>query len=138
MRVMVIVKATAESEAGVMPGPGRPDLVEMMERMGRFNQELIAAGVMLDGAGLKPTSAGARVRFTGDDRTVVKGPFGGGVEGGGGGGERTEDLIAGYWVWKVGSLEEAIEWARRCPHPHPGTDTALEIRPLYEESDFAI
>ena len=120
MRVMVIVKATRDSEAGVMPKAG------LLEEMGRFNEELIKAGVMLDGAGLKPTSKGARVRFTGTTRTVVRGPFAGAV-----------DQVAGYWLWKVGSLEEAVEWVRRCPHPHPGSDAEIEIRPLYEEADFA-
>ena len=123
MRVMVIVKATKESEAGVMPG------TELFEAMGRFNEELMKAGVMLDGAGLKPTSQGARVRFSGDDgRTVTAGPFG-----------EPKDLVAGYWLWQVKSLEEAIEWAKRCPNPHPGSASPVEveIRPLYEESDFA-
>jgi len=120
MRVMVIVKASKDSEAGVMPDPG------MLERMGRFNEELVKAGVMLDGAGLKASSHGARVRIVGSERSVIKGPFAGG-----------KDLIAGYWVWKVGSLEEAVEWVKRCPHPHPGHDTEIEIRPMFEESDFA-
>ena len=120
MRVMVIVKVTKDSEAGVMPS------ADLLAQMGKFNEELIKAGVMLDGAGLKATSNGARVRFTGSDRTVINGPF-----------TQSTDLIAGYWIWKVGSLEEAIGWAKRCPHPHPGTDTELEIRPLFEESDFA-
>ncbi|HYE03088.1 MAG TPA: YciI family protein [Phycisphaerales bacterium] len=120
MRVMVIVKASRESEAGVMPS------AELLQEMGKFNEELQKAGVMVDGAGLKPTSQGARVRFVGSDRSVIKGPFTG-----------SKDLIAGYWLWKVGSLEEAIGWLKRCPHPHPGSDTEVEIRPLFEESDFA-
>lgn len=119
MRVMVIVKATKDSEAGVMPGP------ELLGAMGKFNEELVKAGLMLDGAGLKPTSAGARVRFAGEKRSVIDGPF-----------TESKELVAGYWVWQVRSLEEAVEWLKRCPHPHPGTDTEVEIRPLYEESDF--
>jgi hypothetical protein len=117
---MVIVKATKDSEAGVMPGP------ELLEQMGTFNQELQKAGVLLDGAGLKATSQGARVRFTGSERSVIDGPF-----------TESKELIAGYWLWQVDSLEEAIEWVKRCPHPHPGTDTELEIRPLFADSDFA-
>ncbi|MBS0196525.1 MAG: YciI family protein [Planctomycetes bacterium] len=119
MRVMVIVKATKDSEAGVMPTP------ELLQQMGKFNEELIKAGIMLDGAGLNPTSKGARVRFSGSARTVISGPF-----------TESMDLIAGYWLWQVKSLEEAIEWLKRCPHPHPGNDTEVEIRPLFEESDF--
>lgn len=120
MRVMVIVKATKDSEAGVMPSP------ELLAEMGAFNEELAKAGVMLDGAGLKASSHGARVQFSGASRSVVDGPF-----------AETKELIAGYWVWQVKDLAEAIAWAKRCPHPHPGTDTHLEIRPLFEESDFA-
>lgn len=120
MRVMVMVKASKDSEAGVLPTP------ELLERMGKFNQELINAGVMLDGAGLKATSNGARVRITGTGRSVIDGPF-----------TETKELIAGYWLWQVNSLEEAIEWVKRCPHPHPGNDTEIEIRPLFEEADFA-
>lgn len=120
MRVMVIIKATRDSEAGVMPAPG------LLETMGAFNEELVKAGVMLDGAGLRPTSGGVRVRIRGTARSVIEGPF-----------TESKDLIAGYWLWQVGSLQEAVEWVRRCPHPHPGTDTEIEIRPLYEECDFA-
>lgn len=120
MRVMVIVKATKDSEAGKMPTS------DLLEQMGAFNQELVKAGVMLDGAGLRPTSKGARVRFTGSKRSVIDGPF-----------TESKELIAGYWLWQVSSLEEAIEWVKRCPHPHPGVDTEVEIRPLYEEADFA-
>lgn len=120
MRVMVMVKATGESEAGVMPSK------ELLEQMGKFNEELVKAGIMLDGAGLKATSNGARVRFTGSRRTVMDGPF-----------TESKELIAGYWLWQVSSLEEAIEWVKRCPHPHPGRDTEIEIRPLFEASDFA-
>lgn len=119
MRVMVIIKATRDSEAGVMPSP------ELLAQMGAFNEALVKAGKMLDGAGLKPTSQGARVRFTGSSRTMLPGPF-----------PDTRDLIAGYWVWEVDSLDDAIAWVKRCPHPHPGTDTEVEIRPLFEESDF--
>ena len=119
MRVMVIVKASKDSEAGKMPGK------ELLEAMGKYNQELIKAGVMLDGAGLKASSKGARVRFSGSKRTVIDGPF-----------TESKELIAGYWLWQVKSLEEAIEWLKRCPNPHP-EETEVEIRPLFEESDFA-
>ncbi|MGH7242978.1 MAG: YciI family protein [Phycisphaerales bacterium] len=120
MRVMVIVKATKDSEAGKMPSK------EMLEEMGKFNQELIKAGIMLDGAGLKASAHGARVRFAGSQRSVIDGPF-----------TETKELVAGYWLWQVKSLAEATEWLKRCPHPHPGTDCEVEIRPLLEESDFA-
>ena len=119
MRVMVIVKASKDSEAGVMPSK------QLLADMGKFNEELIKAGVMLDGAGLKPTSKSARVRFTGTKRTVIDGPF-----------TESKELIAGYWLWQVKSLDEAIEWVKRCPCPHPGHDTDVEIRPLFEPSDF--
>jgi hypothetical protein len=119
MRVMVIVKATKDSEAGVMPTP------ELLQQMGKFNEELIKAGVMLDGAGLHPSSKGARVRFAGSKRVVIDGPF-----------TESKELVAGYWVWQVRSLEEAIEWLKRCPNPHPGNEPEVEIRPLFEESDF--
>jgi len=119
MRVMVIVKATKDSEAGVMPSR------ELLEQMGAFNQDLHKAGVMLDGGGLKPSSQGARVRFAGSDRAVIDGPF-----------TESKELVAGYWLWQVRDLAEAVEWVRRCPHPHPGTTAEIEIRPLYEESDF--
>ena len=118
MRVMVIVKATRASEAGGMP------TAQLLEDMGRFNQELIAAGVMKDGGGLKPTSHGARVTFSGKDRTLRLGPF-----------ENTPELIAGYWLWEVKSLDEAIEWVKRCPNPMPEMSD-IEIRPLYAEEDF--
>jgi hypothetical protein len=120
MRVMVIVKANKDSEAGVMPSP------ELLEQMGKFNEELMKAGVLLDAAGLKATSKGARVRFSGSKRSTIDGPF-----------AESKELIAGYWVWQVSSLAEAIEWVKRCPHPHPGQDAEVEIRPLFEESDFA-
>jgi hypothetical protein len=119
MRVMVIVKASKESEAGAMPG------AELLRDMGAFNQQLIAAGIMTDGAGLKPTSQGARVAFSGADRSVSKGPFG-----------NVEDLVAGYWIWKVNDLDEAIAWVKRCPNPMP-SPSVIEIRPLYEMEDFA-
>jgi hypothetical protein len=117
---MVMVKADKKSEAGEMPSK------ELLEQMGKFNQELIKAGVMLDGAGLKASSKGARVRFSGTKRTVIDGPF-----------AETKELVAGYWLWQVSSLEEAIEWLKRCPNPHPGTEPEVEIRPLFEPSDFA-
>lgn len=118
MRVMVLVKASAESEAGVMPE------TELMAAMGRFNEELVKAGVLLAGEGLHPSSRGVRVRFSGASRTLVEGPFG-----------QTDELVAGFWIWQVRSLDEAIEWARRCPNPMPG-DSDLEIRPIFEAEDF--
>ena len=121
MRVLVMVKASKESEAGQMPSK------ELLEVMGKFNEELVKAGVMLDGAGLKASSNGARVRFSGSKRTVIDGPF-----------AETKELVAGYWLWQVRSLEEAIEWLKRCPNPHPGSEPEVEIRPLFEESDFGV
>ena len=118
MRFMIIVKATADSEAGIMPP------LESFEAMGRFNEELASAGILLAGEGLKPSSAGARVRFKGADRTVIDGPF-----------TETKELVAGYWLWQVRSLEEAIEWVRRCPNPHP-EECEIEIRPVFELDDF--
>lgn len=118
MRVMVMVKATAESEAGQMPG------TELIEAMGRYNEELVKAGIMLGGDGLKPSLKGVRVKFSGKDRTVVDGPF-----------AETKELIAGYWIWQVQSMEEAIEWVRRCPNPMP-SDSEIEIRPFFEAADF--
>jgi len=118
MRVMVIVKATVDSEAGHMPS------TKMFEEMGRFNEELVKAGIMLAGDGLKPSSKGKRVHFSGANRTVTDGPF-----------AETGELVAGYWLWQVRSLEEAVEWVRRCPNPMPG-DSDIEIRPLYEAEDF--
>jgi hypothetical protein len=118
MRVMVIVKATADSEAGILPS------TELLAEMGRFNEELVKAGVMLAGEGLQPSAKGARVRFSGKSRTVVDGPF---VE--------TKELVAGFWLWQVRSMEEAIDWVRRCPNPMP-TDSEIEIRPLFEAEDF--
>lgn len=118
MKVMVIVKATADSEAGVMPDEA------MLAAMTRFNEDLANAGILLAGEGLKPTSYGARVQFDGPSRRVIDGPF-----------AETKELIAGFWLWQVRSLEEAIEWVRRCPNPHP-TPCEIEIRPLYEADDF--
>lgn len=118
MRVMVIVKATADSEAGCMPSE------QLMLDMGRYNEELVKAGVMLAGDGLHPSSRGKRVRFSGANRTVIDGPF-----------AETKELIAGYWIWQVRSMEEALEWVRRCPNPMPG-DSDIEIRPIFEASDF--
>lgn len=120
MRVMVIVKATKESEAGVMPG------MELLTEMGKFNQELIEAGVMLAGEGLHPSSKGARVRFSGKERTVVDGPF-----------AETKELIAGFWLWQVKSMAEAIEWVKRCPNPML-SDSDIEIRPVLEAEDFGV
>ena len=120
MRVMVIVKATKNSEAGKMPSK------ELLTAMGKFNEELMKAGIMLDGDGLKPSSKGKRVRFSpGSKRTVIDGPF-----------TETKELVAGYWIWQVKSLDEAVEWVRRCPDPMPGEESELEIRPFYEPSDF--
>ena len=118
MKVMVLVKATADSEAGVMPSP------ELFEAMGKFNEELVDAGVMLAGEGLKPTSQAVRIGFDGPSRRVIDGPF-----------AETRELVAGFWLWQVRSLDEAIEWAKRCPNPMPGP-SELEIRPLYEAEDF--
>ena len=120
MRVMVIVKATKASEAGTLPSK------ELLAAMGKFNEELVKAGIMLDGDGLKPSSKGKRIRFSpGKPRTVTDGPF-----------AETKELVAGYWVWQVKSLDEAVEWARRCPDPMPGEESELEIRPFYEPEDF--
>ena len=118
MKCMVIVKATADSEAGVMPSE------ELLTAMMRYNEELVKAGVMLAGDGLKPSSEGARVKFDGSSRTVVDGPF-----------AETRELVAGYWIWQVKSLDEAIEWVKRCPNPMPGP-SEIEIRPIFEMEDF--
>jgi hypothetical protein len=118
MRVMVVVKATKESEAGAPPD------ARILEAMGKFNEELVKAGIMLSGDGLHPSSKGKRVRFSGTGRTVTDGPF-----------AETKELIAGYWVWKVKSLDEAVEWVKRCPNPHQ-SDSDIEIRPMYEMEDF--
>ena len=119
MRVMVMVKATADSEAGVMPSE------QLLAEMGRFNEELVKAGVMLAGEGLHPSTKGVRVRFSGNTRSVLDGPF-----------AETKELVAGFWIWQVASMDEAIAWAKKCPNPMPG-DSDLEIRPLFEEADFA-
>jgi hypothetical protein len=119
MRVMVIVKATKNSEAGVLPSE------KLLAEMGQFNEQLVKAGVMLAGDGLHPSSKGKRVRFSGDQRKVIDGPF-----------TETKELIAGYWIWQVKSMEEAIEWVRRCPPPMPGEESEIEIRPLFEADDF--
>lgn len=118
MRVMVIVKATPSSEAGEMPS------TEMLTAMGQYNEELVKAGVMLAGEGLHPSAKGKRVRFAGRERTVVDGPF-----------AETKELIAGFWLWQVRDLDEAVEWARRCPNPMP-EGGELEIRPVFEADDF--
>ena len=119
MRVMVLVKATEDSEAGVMPSEG------LFQAMGEFNAALVEAGIMLAGEGLKPSSAGRRVRFDGDDRTVAGGPF-----------PAVNELVAGFWLWEVQDMDEALEWVKRCPNPMPGP-SEIEIRPLYEMADFA-
>ena len=119
MRFMVIVKATKDSEAGVMPS------AQLLADMGKFNEELVKAGVMLAGEGLQPSSKGARIRFSGAKRTVIDGPF-----------AETKELVAGFWMWKVKSKEEAIEWLKRCPNPHPGQDSEIEIRQVFEAEDF--
>ena len=119
MKVMVIVKATNNSEAGMLPTE------ELLADMGTFNEELVKAGVMLAGEGLQPSAKGKRIRFVAGRRTVVDGPF-----------PQTKELVAGYWIWQVRSMDEAVEWARRCPDPMPGEEAELEIRPLYEAEDF--
>lgn len=118
MKVMVMVKATADSEAGAMPS------TELLEAMGKFNEELVNAGVMLAGEGLHPSSRGVRVAFDGPQRRVIDGPF-----------AETRELVAGFWLWEVRSMDEAIEWAKRCPNPMPGP-SELEIRPLFCSKDF--
>ena len=118
MRFMVMVKATKDSEAGKMPSR------ELLEAMGKYNEELAKAGILLAGEGLRPSSKGARVRFSGSKRTVVDGPF-----------TETKELVAGFWLWKAKSMEEAIEWVKRCPNPMP-TDSEIEIRQIFEAEDF--
>jgi hypothetical protein len=115
---MILVKATKDSEAGVLPDE------KLLTAMGNFNEELVKAGIMLAGEGLQPSSRGARVRFSGTNRTVIDGPF-----------AETKELVAGYWLWQVKSKEEAIEWVKRCPNPMPG-ESEIEIRQLFEASDF--
>lgn len=119
MRCMVIVKATRESEAGVLPSG------KMLTDMTRFNEELMKAGILLAADGLKPSSAGKRVRFEGSRRSVVDGPF-----------AETKELVAGFWLWQVRSMDEAVEWVRRCPNPFEQGESVIEIRPLYEAEDF--
>lgn len=119
MRVMVIVKATKSSEAGAMPSE------KLLADMGKFNEELVKAGVMLAGEGLHPSSKGKRVVFSGGKKTVVDGPF-----------AETKELIAGFWLWQVKSMAEALEWVRRCPDPMPGEEGILELRPVFEAEDF--
>ena len=118
MRVMVMVKATAESEAGKMPSE------QLISDMLKYNEQLVKAGIMLAGDGLRPSSKGKRIRFSGDKRTVIDGPF-----------AETKELIAGYWLWQVRSMEEAVEWVKRCPNPMEG-DSEIEIRPFFEAEDF--
>lgn len=118
MRVMVLIKANKDSEAGVMPSE------QLLAEMGKFNEELVKAGIMLDGDGLHPSSKGKRIKFNGEKRTVIDGPF-----------AETKELIAGYWVWKVNSMEEAVEWAKRCPNP-TGEEGEIELRPYFEADDF--
>ena len=118
MRFMILVKATKESEAGVMPSE------QQFTEMGKFNEELVNAGVMLEADGLHPSSKGARVRFSGAKRSVIDGPF-----------AETKELVAGYWIWQCKSKEEAIEWVKRCPNPMPG-ESEIEIRQIYEAEDF--
>jgi hypothetical protein len=120
MKVMVMVKATASSEAEIMPDEA------LLSAMGRFNEELVKAGVMLAGEGLRPSRRGKRVRFSGEKRTVTDGPF-----------TETKELVAGFWLWQVKSIEEAIEWVKRCPNPMP-EDSDIEIRPLFEAADFEL
>jgi hypothetical protein len=118
MRVMVLVKATKDSEAGIMP------TTELFEAMGKFNEELVNAGIMKAGEGLKPSSQGKRVAFDGPNRTVIDGPF-----------TETKELVAGFWLWEVKDMTEALAWVKRCPNPMPGP-SEIEIRPLYEMADF--
>src|SRR5881392_2211429 len=120
MRFMVIVKASKESEAGIMPSP------QLLADMGKFNEELTKAGVMLAGEGLQASSKGARVKFVGDKRIVTDGPF-----------AETKELVAGFWIWKCNSKQEAIDWVKRCPNPMPGSEAEIEIRQIFEPEDFA-
>ena len=119
MKVMVIVKATKNSEAGIMPSE------KLLTDMGRYNEELVKAGIMQAGEGLHPSVKGKRIQFSGAKRNVVDGPF-----------AETKELIAGFWIWKVKSMDEAVSWARRCPDPMPGEEAELEIRPVFEAEDF--
>jgi len=119
MRVIVIVKATKNSEAGLMPSE------ELLTAMAKYNEELASAGILLSGEGLQPSSQGKRIAISSGGRSVIDGPF-----------EATSELAAGFWIWKVSSMDEAVEWARRCPEPMPGEDVHLEIRPIFEMEDF--
>ena len=119
MRFMIIVKASKDSEAGKLPSQA------VLEAMGKYNEDLVNAGILLAGEGLQPSSKGARVRFSGDACTVIDGPF-----------AETRELIAGYWLWQVKSKEEAIEWVKRCPNPMPGTEAEIEVRQVFESEDF--
>ena len=119
MRFMILVKATKSSEAGALPRE------ELLAKMGKFNEDLIKAGVLLVGEGLQASSKGARVKFAGDKRTVIDGPF-----------AETKELVAGFWLWKCASLQEAIEWVKRCPNPMPGEEAEIEIRQVFEPEDF--
>jgi hypothetical protein len=119
MRVMVMVKATKNSEAGALPSE------KLLAEMGRFNEELVKAGIMLAGEGLHPSSRGKRVRFSGGKKTVIDGPF-----------TETKELVAGFWMWQVKSMDEALEWVRRCPDPMPGEESEIEVRPVFEAEDF--
>ena len=118
MRVMVMVKATKDSEAGMLP------TTELLEAMGKYNEQLVAAGIMLAGEGLKPSSQGKRIGFDGPKRSVIDGPF-----------AETRELVAGFWIWQVKNIDEALEWVKRCPNPMPGP-SEIEIRPVYEMTDF--
>ena len=118
MRFMILIKADKNSEAGVLPDQ------KLLTEMGKFNEELVRAGIMLAGEGLQPSSKGARVKFSGKNRSVIDGPF-----------SETKELIAGFWLWQVKSLDEAIEWVKRCPNPMPG-ESEIEIRPVFEAEDF--
>jgi hypothetical protein len=119
MRFMVIVKATKSSEAGALPSE------ELLAAMGNYNEELAKAGVLLAGEGLQPSSKGARIRFAGEKRTVIDGPF-----------AETKELVAGFWLWKCASLKDAIEWVKSCPNPMPGEETEIEVRQVFEAEDF--
>ena len=119
MKVMIIVKATKNSEAGALPNE------KLLTEMGNYNEELVKAGIMQAGEGLHPSAKGKRIKFSENKRTVVDGPF-----------ANTTELVAGFWIWQVRSMEEAVEWARRCPDPMPGEDAELEIRPIFEAEDF--
>jgi len=119
MRVIVMIKATKSSEAGVMPSE------KLLREMGKFNEELVKAGVMQAGEGLHPSSKGKRVRFSGGTKTVIDGPF-----------PETKQIVAGFWIWKVKSMQDALEWVKRCPDPMPGEEAEIEIRPIFEADEF--